>query len=201
MGHAWRGGRLNPSWSSSSTRTSTVTRWPMRFAPRVCRSAGSSEELDRSTEDAAWLPVVAARGWVIATRDGRMRHRPAERSAILEAGAILVVLLVAAFAVRSWRACWSAPIQRSEDSWPAIERPSSFISTPMAASGSPRTADVADRSADRSVRGSARPAAVEERERYAQRRSASMPGYEAHPRERARSLQPRDRARFWTRYA
>lgn len=51
-----------------------------------------SEELDRATEDAAWLPVVAARGWAIATRDGRMRHRPAERAAILEAGAILVVL-------------------------------------------------------------------------------------------------------------
>jgi hypothetical protein len=51
-----------------------------------------SEEIDRATEDAAWLPVVAARGWAIATRDGRMRHRPAERAAIHEAGAILVVL-------------------------------------------------------------------------------------------------------------
>jgi hypothetical protein len=51
-----------------------------------------SEVLDRSTEDAVWLPTVAARGWAIATRDGRMRHRPAERAAILEAGAILVVL-------------------------------------------------------------------------------------------------------------
>ena len=51
-----------------------------------------SEEIERSTEDAVWLPEIAARGWVIATRDGRMRHRPTERAAIQEAGAIVVVL-------------------------------------------------------------------------------------------------------------
>ena len=55
-----------------------------------------SEELDRSVEDTAWLPVIAARGWAIATRDSRMRHRPAERAAIEQAGATLVVLRGAA---------------------------------------------------------------------------------------------------------
>jgi len=51
-----------------------------------------SEELDRSTADAALLPEIAGRGWAIATRDSRMRHRPAERAAIHGAGAIVVVL-------------------------------------------------------------------------------------------------------------
>jgi len=51
-----------------------------------------SEELDRSTDDAALLPEIAGRGWAIATRDSRMRHRPAERAAIHGAGAIVVVL-------------------------------------------------------------------------------------------------------------
>jgi hypothetical protein len=51
-----------------------------------------SEELDRSAEDAVWLPVIAARGWAIATRDNRMRHRPSERAAISAADTILVVL-------------------------------------------------------------------------------------------------------------
>lgn len=51
-----------------------------------------SEELDRSIEDTALLHQIAGRGWAIATRDSRMRHRPAERAAIHEAGAIVVVL-------------------------------------------------------------------------------------------------------------
>lgn len=51
-----------------------------------------SDEFDRSVEDTAWLPVVAKQGWAIATRDNRIRHRPAERAAVREAGAILVVL-------------------------------------------------------------------------------------------------------------
>jgi hypothetical protein len=51
-----------------------------------------SEELDRSMEDAVWLPMVAAHGWAIATRDNRIRHRPAERAAIREAAAIVIVL-------------------------------------------------------------------------------------------------------------
>ena len=34
-----------------------------------------SEEFDRSMEDAAWLPEVTKRGWVVATRDNRIRHR------------------------------------------------------------------------------------------------------------------------------
>lgn len=46
-----------------------------------------SEELDRSVDDTAWLPVIAARGWAIATRDSRMRHRPTERAAITQAAA------------------------------------------------------------------------------------------------------------------
>jgi hypothetical protein len=51
-----------------------------------------SEEFDRSTADADWMPKVAARGWVIASRDNRIRYRPAELAALRGSGAILVVI-------------------------------------------------------------------------------------------------------------
>jgi hypothetical protein len=51
-----------------------------------------SQQFDRSMEDAAWLPLVAKHGWAVATRDNRIRHRPAERAAIDEAGSFLIVL-------------------------------------------------------------------------------------------------------------
>src|SRR5262245_62912079 len=43
-------------------------------------------------DDTAWIPVIAERGWAIVTRDGRIRRRPLEREAMLEAGAIVVMI-------------------------------------------------------------------------------------------------------------
>jgi len=43
-------------------------------------------------KDTVWLPQVAAQGWVILTRDRRLRSRPAERQAILDNGAKVVIL-------------------------------------------------------------------------------------------------------------
>jgi hypothetical protein len=40
----------------------------------------------QGTLDIVWLPVVGARGWVVLTKDTRIRHRPAERQALLSAG-------------------------------------------------------------------------------------------------------------------
>ncbi len=47
---------------------------------------------DEATTDEAWLPIVAARGWVILTKDKRIGRRPLERQAIINAGAAAFVL-------------------------------------------------------------------------------------------------------------
>ncbi len=43
-------------------------------------------------EDVVWIPAVAARGWVIVTRDFAIQRRPAERGAWTKAGATVVML-------------------------------------------------------------------------------------------------------------
>lgn len=43
-------------------------------------------------EDVVWIPAVAARGWVIVTRDFAIQRRPAEREAWTQAGATVVML-------------------------------------------------------------------------------------------------------------
>jgi len=47
---------------------------------------------DEATTDEAWLPAVAARGWVILTKDRRIGRRPLEREAIINAGGAAFVL-------------------------------------------------------------------------------------------------------------
>jgi len=42
--------------------------------------------------DADWLPFVGGQGWVILTRDARIRYRTVERLALLNAGARAFVL-------------------------------------------------------------------------------------------------------------
>lgn len=73
---------------------------------------------DEATTDEEWLPIVAARGWAILTKDKRIRRRALERAAIMNAGAGAFVLtggdmrgadVAEAFAralpamIRSWR--------------------------------------------------------------------------------------------------
>jgi hypothetical protein len=43
-------------------------------------------------EDEAWIPVVAARGWIIVTRDFAIQRRPAEREAWIAANATVVMV-------------------------------------------------------------------------------------------------------------
>lgn len=40
----------------------------------------------QGTPDAVWLPVVGAKGWIVLTKDTRIRHRPSEKQALLGAG-------------------------------------------------------------------------------------------------------------------
>jgi predicted nuclease of predicted toxin-antitoxin system len=44
------------------------------------------------TPDAVWLARAGRDGWLVVTRDKRIRHRPAERQALREAGAGCFVL-------------------------------------------------------------------------------------------------------------
>jgi hypothetical protein len=59
--------------------------------PGALRSAGYDCELHddhfgQQTEDAAWLSAVAARNWVVLTKDERIRYRPLELLALESAG-------------------------------------------------------------------------------------------------------------------
>jgi hypothetical protein len=44
------------------------------------------DHFPQGTPDADWLPVVGRRGWIVLTKDTRIRHRPAEKYALLGAG-------------------------------------------------------------------------------------------------------------------
>ncbi len=45
------------------------------------------------TADEAWLPVVASRGWLVVTRDKRMRYSPLALMALMTSGARLFVIV------------------------------------------------------------------------------------------------------------
>lgn len=47
------------------------------------------------TKDEVWLRWVGEKGWVVLTKDRRIRKREAERSALLDAGAVAFVLIAA----------------------------------------------------------------------------------------------------------
>ena len=48
--------------------------------------------IEPRAKDAQWIPEVASHGWVVITRDRHIRHRPAERAALVSAGARHVTL-------------------------------------------------------------------------------------------------------------
>lgn len=51
------------------------------------------EGFPEDAEDVAWLPVVASRGWVILTKDKRIRRRAIEHDAIVASGAGAFILV------------------------------------------------------------------------------------------------------------
>jgi hypothetical protein len=50
------------------------------------------DEFSPGTEDAVWIPTIAAKGWVIVTRDVAIKTNPAEREAWKASGAILLII-------------------------------------------------------------------------------------------------------------
>jgi PIN like domain len=52
----------------------------------VCGSAPIAHQLARGTLDPQWIPVVAARGWIAITGNGRIRTHPDESRLAVENG-------------------------------------------------------------------------------------------------------------------
>lgn len=48
---------------------------------------------DPETKDPVWLPIVAKAGWLIITRDQKIRKKPAEIKAVMDNGARLVAIV------------------------------------------------------------------------------------------------------------
>src|ERR1700712_338101 len=46
----------------------------------------------QDAEDEAWIPEVAARGWIIVTRDVAIQRRPGERTAWMSTGAVVIMV-------------------------------------------------------------------------------------------------------------
>ena len=44
------------------------------------------DEFQHDTRETVWLPEVGSRGWIVISRDKKIRTRPGERQALLEAG-------------------------------------------------------------------------------------------------------------------
>lgn len=68
-----------------------------------------------STLDHDWIPIVAARGWLIITRDSRIQERRAELAAVRDNGARMVAL-----AGRDATGTW-AQLEVLMAQWRAIE--------------------------------------------------------------------------------
>ena len=65
--------------------------------PQALRSAGAMVEIhddhfDCACDDEEWIGEVARRGWIILTKDKRIRRRAAEISTLEQAGAAAFVL-------------------------------------------------------------------------------------------------------------
>lgn len=65
--------------------------------PDALEAAGAVVEPHRrhfpdDSPDTEWLPVVGRRGWIVLTKDHRIRHNPLEREALLNAGAKTFIL-------------------------------------------------------------------------------------------------------------
>lgn len=57
------------------------------------RQRGPCPITGTETKDRVWIPIVASEGWIIITRDKRIRDRPAERQAVLDYGAKIFTIV------------------------------------------------------------------------------------------------------------
>lgn len=74
------------------------------------------EEFAQAAKDVAWMPVVAAKGWIAITDDHRIRTRPAEKAVREKAGLRTVFIPPGVVQLTFWaQAAWFVA------RWPAIE--------------------------------------------------------------------------------
>lgn len=57
-----------------------------------CRAELLKKHFEINVPDEEWLPEVGRRGWLILTKDDRIRKRPAEREALIQSGARAFIL-------------------------------------------------------------------------------------------------------------
>ena len=51
------------------------------------------EHFPRDEDDSVWLSAVGERGWVVLTKDQRLRYRPLEIAALRSSGARVFILV------------------------------------------------------------------------------------------------------------
>ena len=67
------------------------------------------------TKDRAWLPIAGAEDWVVILRDKKIRTRPGERRALIEAG-VRAFCLTGAGSYTRWQT-----LELLVNRWPMIE--------------------------------------------------------------------------------
>ncbi len=68
-----------------------------KHVAHALRAAGATVEVHNDhfppdAKDEIWLPEVGKRGWVVLTKDDRIRYRPTERAAVISARVALFAL-------------------------------------------------------------------------------------------------------------
>ena len=72
-----------------------------RIVPEALLSAGveviaHDQRFSPDTSDEEWLAVAGAEGWIVLTRDRRIRYRPNEKAALQKSGALVFVMTASA---------------------------------------------------------------------------------------------------------
>jgi len=88
--------------------------------PEALRALGATVELlhehfPAHTPDESWLREVGRRGWVVLTKDQRLRRRKAEHAALLQSG-------VAAFVLTSGNLTGQETAEAFVHAWPRIRK-------------------------------------------------------------------------------
>lgn len=58
--------------------------------------------IEADTPDEVWIPIAAAEGWVVISRDRHIKSRPAERQAVIDNGCRLVTLDASKAQLTKW---------------------------------------------------------------------------------------------------
>ncbi len=100
-----------------------------RKIPRALKARGydviaHDDVFAQNTDDEHWLPEVGRRGWMILTKDDRIRFRPAERDA-------LMTFKVGCFTMMRHNDTWEQLRDSLFLAWPHIEEISASEARPF----------------------------------------------------------------------